>query len=210
MLGVPIGEPRTRLAVLPDEKSAAEDALRAAGVPESAPRVALVLSVSEPIREWPAERFADLARALAAEGVAPVLLENPGDESKLERFRARAPEIPVVRAFELRLLLGAIASCDVLVSGDTGPAHMATALGIPRVTLYGPTDPVQWNPHLPTTAMLVDPAVAVMGARDRRKHVDHPGLTGITVTAVLSEVHRLLADRASQASDSHYPFPVSQ
>lgn len=210
MLGVPIGEPRTRLAVLPDEKRAAEDALRAAGVPESAPRVALVLSVSEPIREWPAERFADLAQALAAEGVAPVLLENPGDESKLERFRVRAPEIPVVRAFDLRLLLGAIASCDVLVSGDTGPAHMATALGVPRVTLYGPTDPVQWNPHLPSTAILVDPAVAVMGARDRRKHVDHPGLTGISVTEVLSQVHRLLADRRHAASDSHYPFPVSQ
>jgi len=209
-LGLPIGEPTTRLAVLPEERSAAEDGLRAAGVREGVPRVALVLSVSEPIREWPAERFAEVARTLAAEGKAPVLLENPDDATKLERFRRHAPEVPVVRTFDLRQLLATIAVCDVLVSGDTGPAHVATALGVPRVTLYGPTDPVQWNPHLSTTAILVDPAVAVMGARDRRKQLDHPGLTGIAVADVIREVHRLLDAPARTTHHSHSPFPASR
>lgn len=209
-LGVPLGAPRTRLAVLDEERAAADDALRAAGVKEGVPRVAIVLSVSEPIREWPAERFAELARRLTAEDVAPVLLENPDDASKLERFRRHAPEIPVVRTFDLRTLLATIACCDVLVSGDTGPAHMATALGVPRVTLYGPTDPVQWNPHLPTTAILVDPAVAVMGARDRRKQVDHPGLLGISVDRVLDETRRLLAGRHRDASHSRSRFGLAE
>jgi ADP-heptose:LPS heptosyltransferase len=210
LLGVPIGEPMTRLAVMPDETIAAEGALRAAGVREGVPRVAIVLSVSEPIREWPAERFAEVARSLAAEGIAPVVLENPDDATTLRRFRQHAPEVPVVRTFDLRLLLAAIASCDVLLSGDTGPAHMASALGVPRVTLYGPTDPVHWNPHLPTTAILVDRTVAVMGARDRRKHVDHAGLTGIAVPDVLRDVRRLLTLRAREAQDSHFPFPASR
>ena len=209
MLGVPVGEPRTRLVVSPDELRSAEEALRQAGVPGGVPRVAIVLSVSEPIREWPAERFAELAHALGEEGVAPVLLENPGDADKLVRFRRIAPDVPVVRVFDLRLLLGAIARSDLLVSGDTGPAHMATALGVPRVTLYGPTDPVQWNPRLPTTPMLVDEAVAVMRARDRRKHADHPGLTGISVADVLDAVRRQLTARAAGAN-SPFPFPVSQ
>ena len=206
-LGVPIGPPTTQLVVTPDERAAAARALLEAGVREATRRVALVLSVSEPIREWPAERFAELARLLAGEGIAPVLLENPDDASKLERFRRVAPEIPVVRTFDLRLLMATIASCDVLVSGDTGPAHMATALCVPRVTLYGATDPVQWNPHLPTTAILVDPAVAVLGAKERRKHVNHPGLTGIAVDDVAREVHRLLAASPEAAApiNSHRP-----
>lgn len=191
MLGVPIGPPRTRLAVLPSELAAAEHALLSAGVGPS-PRVALVLSVSEPIREWPAERYAELAKRLLGSGVSPVLLENPGDAGKVERFRAAAPDVPVVQTFDPRLLLGALASCDALVSGDTGPAHMATALGVPRLTLYGPTDPVQWNPALPTTPRLVDPAFRVMTARERGRAGAHPGLTGIAVDDVYDEVLRLL------------------
>lgn len=210
-LGVPVGEPRTRLVASPDELAAAEAMLRHAGVAVGAPRVALVLSVSEPIREWPAERFAELAGMLRADGLTPVLLENPEDAGRVERFRRVAPDVPVVRVFELRQLLGAIARCDVLVSGDTGPAHMATALGVPRVTLYGPTDPVQWNPRLPTTAILVDEGVAVMRARDRRRQVDHPGLVGISVARVAEAVRGQLAGRAvGTHPHSQSPFPVSQ
>jgi ADP-heptose:LPS heptosyltransferase len=205
MLGVPFGEPRTRLVVSPDELLAAERTLRDAGVPPDVPRVALVLSVSEPIREWPAERFGELAHAIRDAGAAPVLLENPGDASKLSRFRRVAPDVPVVNVLDLRRLLGAIARCDVLVSGDTGPAHMATALGVPRVTLYGPTDPAQWNPHLPTTEILVDEAVAVMRARHRRRQTDHPGLVGISVGDVFAAVRRQLWTPATSAS----PSPVS-
>lgn len=203
MLGVPIGEPRTRLVVTPDEVAAARQVLRGAGVPDERPRAALVLSVSEPIREWPAERYAALATALEADGIAPVLLENPGDESKVARFRAAAPQVPVVRTYDARLLLGTITACDVLVSGDTGPAHMATALGVPRVTLYGPTDPDQWNPGLPTTPRIVDPGFRVMTARERRRETDHPGLTGIPVEAVHAEVRRLA--RATAADPTPTP-----
>ena len=210
-LGVPVGEPRTRLAVTADEKAVAARALREAGVPDDRARVALVLSVSEPIREWPAERFAELALALQRTGAAPVVLENPGDEHRLSRFREMAPSVPVVRVFDLRLLMATIALCDVVVSGDTGPAHVATALGIPRVTLYGPTDPVQWNPHLPTTAMVVDPRVPVMGARERRQHVQHPGLLGISVDEVMEKLRRLLAARdGATAPVSRFPFPITQ
>lgn len=210
-LGVPVGEPMTRLAVTADEKSAAAQALREAAVPDDKARVALVLSVSEPIREWPAERFAELALALERSGAAPVVLENPGDGARLSRFREMAPDVPVVRVFDLRLLMATIALCDVVVSGDTGPAHVATALGVPRVTLYGPTDPVQWNPHLPTTAIVVDPGVPVMGARKRRQHVRHPGLVGIPVVGVLDRVRALLAvHHGASAPLSHSPHPASR
>lgn len=210
-LGVPVGEPMTRLAVTAEEKAVAAHALRDAGVPDDRARVALVLSVSEPIREWPAERFAELALALQGSGAAPVVLENPGDELRLARFHKMAPDVPVVRAFDLRLLMATIASCDVLVSGDTGPAHIATALGVPRVTLYGPTDPIQWNPQLPTTPIVVDPGVPVMGARERRQHVDHPGLLGISVDGVLEKLRSLLAARdGGSAPVARFTLPISR
>lgn len=202
LLGVPFGPPRTRLVVTPDERAAAERALIEAGVVPEKRRVALVLSVSEQIREWPAERFAQLALRLTGEGIAPVVLENPDDASRLERFRRIAPNVPVVNTFDLRLLMAAIASCDVLVSGDTGPAHMATALGVPRVTLYGPTDPNQWSPKLPTTAVLVDGQFEILGSKQRRKLADHPGLTGIAVDDVAREVHRLVASSREKARNT--------
>ncbi|HEU4564739.1 MAG TPA: glycosyltransferase family 9 protein, partial [Gemmatimonadaceae bacterium] len=88
MLGVPVGAPRTRLALTPEERDAGEALLRAAGVPEGRARVALVLSAANRVREWPVERFAELATALLAEGAAPVALENPGDEARVARLRA--------------------------------------------------------------------------------------------------------------------------
>jgi heptosyltransferase-1 len=210
-LGVPIGEPRTHLVTSAAERAAAAESLLAAGVPDERSRVALVLSVSEPIREWPAERFAELALELQRSGAAPVVLENPDDAGRLSRFRGRAPNVPVVQTFDLRLLMATLAQCDVLVSGDTGPAHMATALGVPRVTLYGPTDPVNWNPQLPTTPMLVDSGVALMPARKRRRQKKHPGLMGISVASVLEEVCRLLSVRSgNDTSVSPSPFPASR
>lgn len=207
-LGVPIGEPRTHLVTSAAERAAAAESLLAAGVPDGRARVALVLSVSEPIREWPVERFAELALELQRSGAAPVVLENPDDAGRLSRFRGRAPDVPVVRTFDLRVLMATLAQCEVLVSGDTGPAHMATALGVPRVTLYGPTDPVHWNPQLPTTPVLVDPGVALMRARKRRRQAKHPGLLGISVASVLEEVCRLLSVRnGNDARVSPFPFP---
>jgi ADP-heptose:LPS heptosyltransferase len=197
MLGVPVGEPRTLLVVTEGERVADERAMRAAGIPDDIPRVALVLSVSEPMREWPAERYAALAVELSKARIAPALLENPGDSEKVERFRAAAPMVPIIPTHQLRSLLAAISLSDVLVSGDTGPAHMATALGVPRVTIYGPTDPDQWNPGLPTTTIVRDSTVPLTPARKRRRQTSHPGLLGVHVDTVLEAVLAQVARRAS-------------
>jgi ADP-heptose:LPS heptosyltransferase len=194
MLGIRVGAPRTRLAVTADERARAERELRAAGAPPDPPRVALVLSVTEPVREWPVERFAELAEALARQGLAPVALLNPGDEAKVARLRALAPSVAVVPTPDLRLLLGAIAASRVLVSGDSGPAHMATALGVPRVTIYGPTNPAAWNPGLPTTPIVRDETMPVMRTKDWGSAADSPGLTGVASAAVLARVRELLAE----------------
>lgn len=196
LLGVPVGAPRTRLALTAKERDGAERRLRAAGAPEERPRVALVLSAANRVREWPAERFAELAAALLAEGAVPVALENPGDEGRVARLRALEPRVPAVRTHDLRTHLAALAACAVLVSADTGPAHMATALGVPRVTIYGPTNPVAWNPDIPAARWVRDPARQLMTTRQRTAAgEDDPGITGVAAAEVLALVRELLAPR---------------
>ncbi|HEU4564830.1 MAG TPA: glycosyltransferase family 9 protein, partial [Gemmatimonadaceae bacterium] len=100
------------------------------------------------------------------------------------------------RTHDLRSHLAALAACSLLVSADTGPAHMATALGVPRVTIYGPTNPIAWNPGIPTARWVRDPARRLMTTKERTAADDgDPGITGVAAADVLARVRELLAPR---------------
>ena len=145
MLGVTVGAPRTSLVLTAEERARGRDLLRSHGVHADGPVVALVLSAGELVKEWPPSHFATLADVLAEAGIRAVLFEMPGDAAKAEAARggAAATRIPVPA---LRDFMAALAACDVLVSADTGPAHIATALGVARVTIFGPEPPAAWAP----------------------------------------------------------------
>jgi ADP-heptose:LPS heptosyltransferase len=93
-------------------------------------------------KRYPAERWIEVAAALASQGAAVVVLGGPGEESETASFCAAAgagvvPSGPLgVR--ELSALLNA---CELFVGGDTGPMHIAWAVGCPVVAVFGPTDP---------------------------------------------------------------------
>jgi len=115
-----------------------------AGVRPDAPIVGLHLgSAFGPSKLWPAASFGELATRLGLRGLCPLLLGSVADHETALRVTAAAG-IPVPslvgrdRPAMLPRLLGRL-SC--LVSGDTGVAHLAAALGVATVTLFGPTDP---------------------------------------------------------------------
>lgn len=151
MLGVPVAPRRARLHPGAGEREAGERALREAGVGADDRVVGFTLGAGEPTKEWPAVCWSELARRMRAQGVVPLLFEMPGDEGRVAAFRAAGGDAIVARLPELRRFLGALPRCDVFVASDTGPAHMATALGVPTVTLHGPTNPANWSAALPTT-----------------------------------------------------------
>jgi ADP-heptose:LPS heptosyltransferase len=101
-----------------------------------------------PSRLWPLERWAEVARGLARH--SPVLLTGgPSERDRAEQVAALAglPDPAVVAGRTSPLELAAlVAAARLVVSVDTGVAHLATAYGTPSVVLFGPTDPARWGP----------------------------------------------------------------
>lgn len=113
------------------------------------PVVGLVLATANPAKDWPAERYPALARALVEDLRATVVLV--GGPSARERATADAiarAGVPVVDALgdSVRRMMWTVGGVDLLVSPDTGPLHVAHALGTPVVGLFGHTNPWRVGP----------------------------------------------------------------
>lgn len=151
--GIAVGDTLPHLEITAAERANGEAALVAAGAPAGRPRIGMQLSTSERARNWPLRHFAALVRSLREAALTPLVFDAPGDEERIAELRALAPEV-VVAPRGLRRFLGMLAACDAFVSGNTGPAHMADALGIPRVTIFGATPALAWAPERPTVIAL--------------------------------------------------------
>jgi len=103
-----------------------------------------------PGRRWPPGRFAELARGLQAACGAQVVLTGVRDEAALLAAVARRSG-PAVRslagALDAAELVALLARADLLVSNDTGPVHVADAVGTPCVALFGPNTPLRYGPR---------------------------------------------------------------
>ena len=97
---------------------------------------------------WPEERFAAVADALAAEGLAVVLTGTAGEAAVTERVAriARAGALDLSGRTSLGALAALVAGARVLVSNDTGVAHLAAALRVPSVVVVTTSDPDRWAP----------------------------------------------------------------
>lgn len=100
-------------------------------------------------RRWPAERFAAVARTEVAVG-RPVAVTGSHAERALAGLVVELAGLPasanLAGSTDLRGLAAAVAAADRVLCGDTGVAHLATALGTPSVVLFGPTSPEEWGP----------------------------------------------------------------
>jgi heptosyltransferase-1 len=104
-----------------------------------------------PNKQWPPDRLGTVARTLRdRHGLTPVVLWGPGEESPAAAVRSASGGSAVVApATGLVDLVALARGARLIVSGDTGPLHIAAALGVPAVALFGPTDAGRngpWNP----------------------------------------------------------------
>jgi ADP-heptose:LPS heptosyltransferase len=131
-----------------DHRAKAEALLANLGMTGDAPLIGINPGASMKSKRWPTERFAAVAGDLAAGYDARILVLGGSDDEGRAAAIARA--VPGALSVAGRTRLGETAAllrrCRLLVSGDTGPLHMAVALGIPSIGLFGPTDPERYGP----------------------------------------------------------------
>jgi 3-deoxy-D-manno-octulosonic-acid transferase len=120
------------------------------GITANEPIIALNPATTWPSKNWSAEYYATLAKALQSHGRL-LLCGGPADQRLAERImhQSGVPVINAVGQTNLLQLAALLSRSSVLVTGDTGPLHMAIALDVPTVSLFGPTDPRKFGPLTP-------------------------------------------------------------
>ena len=181
--------------------------------PFEEPYVVVHPGASVTARAWAPERHAELVGALVAEGWNVAVTGSPGDReltAKVARGAAgTARGSERVRdlggATDLAQLAGIIEKAAAIVVGNTGPAHLAAAVGTPVVSLYAPTVPaVRWRPWRVPHAILNE-AVPCAGCRAKTCPVPgHPCIDDLPTATVVNAVHSL-ADRAGGGEDARAP-----
>ena len=198
-------QPDGSLAVSDTRKAAARNFLRTRGVKEDKRVVALCPgSINSRAKRWPAERYAALADLLIDELGAQVLLvgSNAETEVSLDVSRhMRNQPIVLTGQTDLAQLVAILSVMDLLVTNDTGPAHISSALGRPTLVIFGPTNPLTTRPFSPFGEIVREPPdCAPCMLRDCP--IDHRCMTAITPTDVFSRARELLSEKPELACQS--------
>jgi len=140
-------------------------------------------------KQWPPSRFGEVAKALAAHNIKTLVNASP-DETELARAVMDASG---GNAFELRCTIGQLIALTrrtrIFIGGDTGPLHLAAALEIPVVALYGPTDPARTGPFGTKSIALRHPESETTFSHHRETEA---GLLKITAEEVIGAARHLL------------------
>jgi lipopolysaccharide heptosyltransferase II len=146
----PSGGPAFRLSIWPGDREEVEAALRRHGLPGSGEWIAFNAAARWPTKRYPCESFAAVADKVQEAGLGPIaFIGGPEDGAAvaavIARMKTRA--VDLTGATSIGLLPALLASAALLVTNDSGPMHVAAAVGTPVVALFGPTSPVLTGPY---------------------------------------------------------------
>jgi len=153
-----------------------------------------------PARSWPATHFRSLVAILADCGFRVAVTGGPR-ERELTRFVAGTCGVDLGGRTDAADLAALLAGAAAVVTGNTGPAHLAAAVGTPVVSLFAPVVPVvRWAPYGVDSEILGDQDAPCRGSRARTCPVPgHPCLTGVTAADAARATLRLLSRTGRQA-----------
>ncbi|MFC1502660.1 glycosyltransferase family 9 protein, partial [bacterium] len=148
-LGIPTPIMDPYLVVTPEEKEWAGQFLKKKGYNTKKPLIGIHPGASWPAKTWLAARFAALANRLAAELDVQIYLNiNPGDEETGQHVKKNCLfPVPELEILPLRELAAVMSLCDLFISNDCGPMHMAPAVGTRTIGIFGPGEPEVWFPY---------------------------------------------------------------
>jgi heptosyltransferase-2 len=195
-----ISNPLPSLSASRAQKLAAKSLLQNSAInSNSRPLVALNAGATNSRAKcWPADRFAALADQLINTLDAQIVLigaasERDSADQVIQRMKRRSA-INLAGRTNMTELIGLLDACDLLVSNDTGPAHIAAALGRPTLTIFGPTNEFETAPTGARAELIRAEGVECARCMLRDCPIDHRCMTRIAPPEVFEKARRLLEE----------------
>jgi heptosyltransferase I len=140
-------------------------------------------------KQWPATGYGEVARALSKYGLAALVNFGPGEQELALKVHSASGGVAEPVSCTIPELIALTRRAKLFIGGDTGPLHLAAALRVPVVGIFGPTDPARNGPYGTNSWVLRDSA-----SKTSLSHADtlDPGLLNIAPEQVISASHRLL------------------
>jgi heptosyltransferase-2 len=195
-LGIPRPEPVSlKLVVAEEERAAMADRLASLGIERGAPILAVNPGATYgSAKRWYPDRFAGVADVLSAEWGAKVVIVGSGAEAPLAgeiEAAARTPPVNLAGKTTVRELMALLSLSTLLVTNDSGPMHIAAALGVPLVAIFGPTDRRRTSPWS-ERAKVVQVEIDCSPCRRRVCDRGHECMLGVTPDMVITAARELL------------------
>ncbi|MFQ6083524.1 MAG: lipopolysaccharide heptosyltransferase I [Candidatus Aminicenantia bacterium] len=146
-------------------------------------------------KRWEIEKFIVLAKKINAQGYFPVFLWGTESERKLALQASKEAEIPFLPFLTISEVIALTKKASLMISGDTFPLHIATALSTPVVGIYGPTDPERNGPFHPWDKVAVHPLPCSFCFKRKCSSIEC--LTKISVDQVLNLTFQALRENVS-------------
>jgi heptosyltransferase-1 len=151
-------------------------------------------------KRWPAERYGAIAKDLAENGITPLVNYGPGEEALAEAVEKASGGTARRVGCSISELIALTRRAAIFIGGDTGPLHLAAALKIPVVAIFGPTNPARNGPF-GTRSIVLRSSNSIT---DHSRHLEpEQGLLEITVDEVAEAVRKLLQSRVAE------PYPAA-
>ncbi|MGA8271906.1 MAG: glycosyltransferase family 9 protein [Candidatus Sulfotelmatobacter sp.] len=141
-------------------------------------------------KRWPAARYGEVARRLTARGVRSILNYGPGEEDLVREAEASSGGAARGMSCSITELIALTRRAQLFIGGDTGPLHLAAALRVPVVAIYGPTDPARNGPY--GTRNVVLRSAESVTSHTRRVAPDD-GMLAIGSDGVVAAAEKLLS-----------------
>jgi len=192
-IGVAIQDRNVYFQITPDDETYVDRILEEAGI-SGRFIVALNMSGGWYTKRWGLDRFAELAdRLVDLYGASVILTWGPGQIEEARYVQAKMRNKAVLPPETTLKQLGALMKrCSFLVSNDSGPMHIAAAVGTPVVAIYGPTSPDLQGPFGKGHVIVRNEGLSCLGCNLTKCPIGHPCMLGLSVDAVMKGVESLI------------------
>lgn len=196
-------DPFPRIYLRDEEREEAARVLAEAGVARGTRFAALSPGANWEYRRWPAERHAELSRRLRVDGVPSVLTGSEDDRELCDGIAeaSRGSAVSLAGRLDVRGLAAALERAAVFVGSDSGPMHIAAAVGTPVVALFGPNTPERFAPRGAPTRVLRHAYPCSPCEQKRCVRPDDRCMAAITVDEVFAAAKELLRDGGEGGGD---------